>query len=139
MFLWEAKMLRWTLVTVMALLIAVQGVGKAQDQTDLRTSLRGCLDDAMTAGHFDKARMGERGTLVVHCSDQPAQQMYITLARKVPERNITLSNRDKGTERRFGLSTCYTVKQKADGSPAAEFSCRIAISVGAVLLGLGSF
>ena len=127
-------MLRGVLASVVLSLIAVQGVGKAQDQSDLRTSLQRCLNDAMTAGNFDKARMGERGTLVVHCSDQAAQQLYTNLARGVPERNVTFANRDKGTERRFGLSTCYTVKEKANGSPAAEFSCRIAISVGAVLL-----
>jgi hypothetical protein len=60
--------------------------------------------------------------------------MYTTLASKVPEQNMTLRNRDKGAERRFGLSTCYTAKEKADGSPAAEFYCRVSISVGAPLL-----
>jgi hypothetical protein len=34
--------------------------------------------------------------LVVHCSDQAAQQMYTTLASKVSEQNMTLRNRDKG-------------------------------------------
>ena len=33
---------------------------------------------------FGKAYMGERGMLVVHCSNQPAQQMYTALAGKVP-------------------------------------------------------
>ena len=129
-------MLRRVSVIVMLLLIAMQSVGKAQDQSDMRTSLQGCLNNAMTAGNFDKARMGKRGTLVVHCSGQPAQQMYINLARKVPERNVTFPNRDKGTERNFGQSTCYTIREKADGNPAAEFSCRIAISVGALVLEL---
>jgi hypothetical protein len=126
-------MLRWVMMSIVLSLIAV-GVGKAQDQSDLRTSLQRCLNDAVTAGNFDKARMGERGILVVHCSDQAAQQMYISLPRRVPERNVTFANRDKGTERRFGLSTCSTVNEKANGSPAAEFRCRIAISVGAALL-----
>jgi hypothetical protein len=43
---------------------------------------------------------------------------------KVSEQNMTLRNRDKGAERRFGLSTCYT--------GAAEFYCRISIGVGAL-------
>jgi hypothetical protein len=128
-------MLRWVPMVAMILLIAMQGVGTAQVQSDLRTSLQGCLNDAISAGNFDKARMGTRGTLVVRCSDQPAQQMYMNLGR-VSERNVTFPNRDKGTERKFGLSTCFSVREKADGSPAAEFSCRIAISVGAAVLEL---
>jgi hypothetical protein len=128
-------MLRWTPVTAMLLLIAMQsGAVRAQEQSDLRTSLQACLNDAMTAGNFDKARMGARGTLVVHCSAQSAQQMYTNLARGVAERNVVFPNRDKGAVRNFGQSTCYTVREKADGSPAAEFSCRIAISVGAGVL-----
>jgi hypothetical protein len=129
-------MLRRISVAVISLLIAMPGVGKAQDQGDLRASFQGCLNDAVTAGNFDKARMGERGTLVVRCSNQPAREMYTTLARRVPERNITFPNRDKGAERRFGLSTCIAVREKADGSPATEFSCRIAISVGVAVLEL---
>jgi hypothetical protein len=129
-------MLRYFLAAGMTCLIAMQNVAKAQDQTTLGASLQGCLNNAFTAGNFGKAYMGDRGILVVHCSDQPAQQMYATLAGKVPERNITLRNRDKGLERQFGLSTCYTVKEKADGSPGAEFVCRISISVGAPLLKL---
>jgi len=125
---------RWIPVAVMFLLIAMQTVGEAQDQSELKNSLQGCLNDAIAAGSFDKARMGERGTLVVRCADQPAQQMYLNLARRVPERNVTFPNRDKGAERKFGLSTCQAVKEKADGSPAAEFRCRIAISVGAAVL-----
>jgi hypothetical protein len=127
-------MVHRVLVAIVLSLISMQGIGLAQDQSGLRTSLQGCLNDAMTAGKFDKAHMGERGTLVVRCFDQPAQQMYMTLAHRVAERNITFPNRDKGSERRFGSSTCYTIKEKANGSPAAEFSCRIAISVGAALL-----
>jgi hypothetical protein len=128
----EAKMLR-ILSSVLLSFIAIQGAAKAEDQ-NLRSSLQVCLDEATGAGQFDKARMGERGTLVLRCSDQAAEQMYRTLADRVPERNVTFPNRDKGTERRFGLSTCYTVKEKANGIKAAEFSCRIAISVGARLL-----
>jgi hypothetical protein len=118
----------------MLLLIAMQSVAKAQDQSEMKASLQGCLSDAMTAGNFDKARMGTRGTLIVRCSGQPAEQMYVNLARRVPERNVTFPNRDKGTERIFGQSTCHAVREKADNSPTAEFSCRIAISVGAVVL-----
>ena len=113
------------------MLLAMENVGQAQDQADMRTSLQGCLNDALTSGNFDKARMGTRGTLVVHCSDQPARQMYINLSGKVPERAVTLRNGDKGTERKFGLSTCMAVREKTD---AAEFSCRIAVSVGSELL-----
>jgi hypothetical protein len=127
-------MLRCVYWVVVFSLIATQNVAKAEDHADLRASLQGCLEGALTAGDFGKARMGTRGMLVVHCSDQAAQRMYITLASKVPEQNMTLRNRDKGAERRFGLSTCYTVKERADGSPAAEFYCRISISVGAPLL-----
>ena len=123
-------------VAAMFLLIGLQSAGKAQDQSEMRTSLQGCLNEAVTAGNFDKARMGERGTLVVHCSGQPAQDMYKNLARRAPERNVTFPNRDKGSERRFGLSACSAVKEKVDGSPAAEFSCRIAVSVGAAVLEL---
>ena len=129
-------MLRYCLAAVMTSLIAMQNVAKAQGHAELGAPLQGCLNNALTAGNFGKAYMGERGMLVVHCSDQPAQQMYTALAGKVPERNITLRNRDKGVERQFGLSTCYTVKEKADGSPAAEFVCRVSISVGAPLLKL---
>jgi hypothetical protein len=60
----------------------------------------------------------------------------MNLARRATERNVTFPNRDKGTERKFGLSTCLTVTEKANGGPAAEFSCRIAISVGAEVLEL---
>jgi hypothetical protein len=127
-------MLRWVPVTVMLLLIAPQNVASAQEQNDLRASLQGCLNDAIATGNFDKARMGDRGTLVVHCSGQPAQQMYTNLAHGATERNVVLPNKDKGAVRKFGLSTCSTVREKADGSPAAEFSCRIAISVGAMVL-----
>jgi hypothetical protein len=127
-------MLRQIVVSAMFSLMMLQGAGKAEDLTDLRASLQGCLDGAMTAASFQKARMGERGTLVLHCSEQPAQKLYTSLARRVAERNITFPNRDKGTERRFGLSTCFEVKEKASGAPAEEFSCRIAISVGAALL-----
>jgi hypothetical protein len=129
-------MLRWVPVVVMFLLIVMQSNGRAQDHGEIRTSLQGCLNDAVTAGNFDKARMGERGTLIVRCSDQQARQMYINLAARVSERNVTFPNRDKGTELRFGLSTCHAVRQKADGSPAEEFSCRIAISIGAAVLEL---
>jgi hypothetical protein len=132
--LWEVDMLRAISVTAILLLIAMQGVARAQEPSDMKASLQGCLSDAMTTGNFDKARMGDRGTLVVHCSAQPAQQMYANLARGVTERNIVFPNRDKGAVRRFGQSTCSTVREKADGSPAAEFSCRIAISVGAAVL-----
>jgi len=127
-------MLRWIPMSAVLLLIATPSVVRAQEQSDLKASLQACLSDAMTAGNFDKARMGERGTLVVHCSAQPAQQMYTNLARGVAERNIVFPNRDKGAVRRFGQSTCATVREKADGSPAAEFTCRIAISVGAGIL-----
>lgn len=113
------------------MLLAAENVGKAQDLADMRSSLQSCLDDALTSGNFDKARMGTRGTLVVHCSDQPARKMYANLAGKVPERAITLRNGDKGTERKFGLSTCTAVREKTD---AAEFSCRIAVSVGSEIL-----
>jgi len=126
-------MLRWLPLTVM-LLLATQNIARAQEQGDLRSSLQVCLNDAIAAGKFDKARMGDRGTLVVHCTGQPAQQMYANLAHGVTERNVVLPNKDKGTVRKFGLSTCSTVREKADGSPAAEFSCRIAISVGATVL-----
>lgn len=115
------------------MLLATETLGQAQDLADMRTSLQACLNDALTSGNFDKARMGTRGTLVVHCSDQPARQMYINLSGKVPERAITLRNGEKGTERKFGLSTCTAVREKADG---AEFSCRIAVSVGSELLEL---
>ena len=115
------------------LLLAMQNAGKAQDLADMRISLQGCLNDALTSGNFDKARMGTRGTLVVHCSNQPARQMYVNLAGKVPERAITLRNGDKGTERKFGLSICTAVREKTD---AAEFSCRIAVSVGSEVLEL---
>jgi hypothetical protein len=118
------------------LLLATENVGKAQDLVDMKTSLQGCLSEALTGGNFDKARMGTRGTLVVHCSDQAARQMYINLARRVSERNITLPNGDKGTERKFGLSTCTAVREKTDGTRAAEFSCRIAVSVGSEILEL---
>jgi hypothetical protein len=121
------------IVGVALLLIALQRVGRAEDLTDLRASLQGCLDEAMSAGNFDKARMGERGTLVLHCTEQ-AKNMYTSLALRVPERNLVFPNRDKGSERRFGLSTCYEVKEKANGTPIEEFSCRIAVSVGAALL-----
>jgi hypothetical protein len=128
----------FTHLTALALaslmLLAMEHVGKAQDLADMRTSLQGCLDDALTSGNFDKARMGTRGTLVVHCSDQPARQMYTNLAGRVPERTITLRNGDKGTERKFGLSTCTAVRERTDGTRAAEFTCRIAVSVGAELL-----
>src|SRR6516225_1892325 len=117
-------------VLAVLMLLAMENVGQAQDQADMRTSLQGCLTDALTAGNFDKARMGTRGTLVVHCSDQAARQMYNNLARKVSERNITLPNGDKGTERKFGLSTCTALREKTDGTRGAEFSCRIAVSVG---------
>jgi hypothetical protein len=127
-------MLRQAVVSAMFSLMMLQGVGKAEDLSDLRASLQGCLDGAMTAASFEKARMGKRGTLVLHCSEQQAQTLYASLARRVAERNITFPNRDKGTERRFGLSTCVEVKEKASGTPAEEFSCRIAISVGAALL-----
>jgi hypothetical protein len=128
---------RVTIAAVAAvMLVAVQNGGKAQDLADMKTSLQGCLNDALTAGNFDKARMGTRGTLVVHCSDQAARQMYVNLARRVPERNITLPNGDKGTERKFGLSTCTAVPEKTDGTRAAEFSCRIAVSVGSEVLEL---
>src|SRR6516162_8772379 len=100
-------MLRQIVVSAMFSLMMLQGAGKAEDLTDLRASLQGCLDGAMTAASFQKARMGERGTLVLHCSEQPAQKLYTSLARRVAERNITFPNRDKGTERRFGLSTCF--------------------------------
>jgi hypothetical protein len=116
------------------MLLTTENVGKAQDLADMRISLQGCLDDALTSGNFDKARMGTRGTLVVHCSDQPARQMYTNLAGRVPERTITLRNGDKGTERKFGLSTCTAVREKTDGTRAAEFTCRIAVSVGSELL-----
>jgi hypothetical protein len=118
------------------MLLATENVGKAQDLADMKTSLQSCLTDALTAGNFDKARMGTRGTLVVHCSDQAARQMYINLARRVSERNITLPNGEKGTERKFGLSTCIAVREKTDGTRAAEFSCRIAVSVGSEVLEL---
>jgi hypothetical protein len=62
-------MVRWTLMAVMFSLIAMQTVVKAQDQSEMRTSLQGCLNDAVTAGNFDKARMGRRGALVVRCTD----------------------------------------------------------------------
>ena len=128
-------MLRLVPMTAVLLLISTQGgVVRAQEQPDLKASLQACLNNAMTTGNFDKARMGDRGTLVVHCSDQPAQQMYTNLAKGVAERNLVFPNRDKGAVRKFGLSMCYTVREKADGSPAAEFSCRIAISVGAAVL-----
>jgi hypothetical protein len=65
-----------------------------------------------------------------------ARQLYINLARRVPERNITLPNGDKGTERKFGLSTCTAVREKTDGTRAAEFHCRIAVSVGSEILEL---
>jgi hypothetical protein len=130
----------WTRVMIAAvtavMLLAMQNVGKAQEVADMKTSLQGCLNDAVAAGNFDKARMGTRGTLVVHCSDQAARQMYINLARRVPERNITLPNGDKGTERKFGLSNCTAVREKTDGTRAAEFNCRIAISVGSEILEL---
>ena len=61
-------------VLAVLMLLAMENVGQAQDQADMRTSLQGCLNDALTSGNFDKARMGTRGTLVVHCSDQPARQ-----------------------------------------------------------------
>jgi hypothetical protein len=132
---WEVKMVRRVVISAMFPLLAMlQGTARAEDLSDLRASLQGCLDVAMTAASFEKARMGERGTLVLHCSEQQAQKLYASLARRVPERNVTLLNRDKGTERRFGLSSCYQVKEKAGGTPAEEFSCRIAISVGAALL-----
>ena len=128
---------RVTTVAVAAvMLLATQNIGKAQDLADMKTSLQSCLNDALTAGNFDKARMGTRGTLVVHCSDQTARQMYVNLARRVPERNITLPSGDKGTERRFGLSACTAVRERTDGTRAAEFSCRIAVSVGAEVLEL---
>jgi hypothetical protein len=111
-----------TAAVTAVILVAMQSVGKAQDLADMKTSLQGCLNDALTAGNFDKARMGTRGTLVVRCSDQAARQMYINLARRVPERNITLPNGDKGTERKFGLSSCTAVREKT------EFNCRIAVS-----------
>ena len=119
-----------------AMLLAMQNVGNAQDLADMKTSLQGCLNDALTGGNFDKARMGTRGTLVVHCSDQIARQLYINLARRVSERNITLPNGDKGTERKFGLSSCTAVREKTDGTRAAEFRCRIAVSVGSEILEL---
>jgi hypothetical protein len=119
-----------------AMLLAMQNVGNAQDLADMKTSLQGCLNDALTEGNFDKARMGTRGTLVVHCSEQIARQLYINLARRVPERSITLPNGDKGTERKFGLSTCTAVREKTDGTHAAEFRCRIAVSVGSEILDL---
>jgi hypothetical protein len=127
-------MLRRIVVCAMLSLMAMHGSPKAEDLNDLRASLQGCLDASMTAASFEKAHMGERGTLVLHCSEQPAQKLYASLAHRVPERNLTFANRDKGTERRFGLSTCYAVKEKAGGAPAEEFSCRIAVSVGLALL-----
>jgi hypothetical protein len=115
-------------------LMALLGPGRAEDLSDLRASLQGCLDAAMTAASFEKARMGERGTLILHCSDQEAAKLYASLSHRVPDRNLTFANRDKGTERRFGLSICYEVKEKGGGTPTEEFSCRIAVSVGAALL-----
>jgi hypothetical protein len=120
-------------VAVLFLLIALQSAATAQDQSDLRASLKACVNDAITGGSFDKAYMGRRGILVLRCSDEPARQLYTVLTR-VPERNTTFRNRDKGTERNFGQSTCSAVKQKADGSPAADYVCRIAISIGDVIL-----
>jgi hypothetical protein len=125
-----------TFALVAAMLLAMHNGGKAQELADMKTSLQGCLNDALTVGNFDKARMGTRGTLVVHCTDEAARQMYVNLARRVPERNITLPSGDKGTERKFGLSTCTAVPQKTDGTRAAEFSCRIAVSVGSEVLEL---
>jgi hypothetical protein len=120
-----------------AMLLAMQNLGNAQDNlADMKTSLQGCLNDALTVGNFDKARMGTRGTLVVHCSAQMARQLYLDLARRIPERNITLPNGDRATERKFGLSSCTAVREKTDGTRAAEFSCRIAVSVGSEVLEL---
>ena len=125
-----------TVALTAAVLLAMHNGGKAQDLADMKTSLQGCLNNALTAGNFDKARMGTRGPLVVHCSDQAVRQMYANLARRVPERNVTLPNGDKGTERKFGLSTCTAVPEKTDGTRAAEFTCRIAVSVGSEVLEL---
>jgi hypothetical protein len=117
--------------------IAMQNPGNAQDTlADMKTSLQGCLNDALTTGNFDKARMGTRGTLVVHCSEQMARELYLNLARRIPERSLTLPNGDKATERRFGLSSCTAVRERTDGTRAAEFSCRIAVSVGSEVLEL---
>ena len=63
-------------------------------------------------------------------------RLYNNLARKVSERNITLPNGDKGTERKFGLSTCTALREKTDGTRSPEFSCRIAVSVGSEVLEL---
>jgi hypothetical protein len=122
-------------LAVMFMLIALQSAGKAQDQNELRASLQGCINDAITGGNFDKAYMGRRGILVVRCLNEPARKLYTVLTH-VPERNTTSRNGDKVTERNFGQSMCSTVRQKANGSPAAEFVCRIAISVGDVTLQL---
>jgi hypothetical protein len=120
-----------------AIFLAMQSPGNAQDTLpDMKASLQGCFNDALTAGNFDKARMGTRGTLVVHCSEQMARQLYLNLARRIPERSITLPNGDKATERKFGLSSCTAVREKTDGTRAAEFSCRIAVSVGSEVLEL---
>jgi hypothetical protein len=55
-------MLRYVAV-VMLSLIATLTVAKAEDHADLRASLQGCLDGALTAGNFGKARMGTGGCL----------------------------------------------------------------------------
>ena len=68
---------------VMFLLIALQSTGKAQDQSELRASLQGCINDAITGGNFDKAYMGRRGILVVRCSDEPARKLYTVLNNRV--------------------------------------------------------
>ena len=128
-------MLRSIPVAIIIFLFALQSAGKAQEQSELRASLQGCVNDAITGGNFDKAYMGRRGTLVLLCSDEPARKLYTVLTH-ILERNVIFRNRDKGTQRSFGQSMCSAVRQKADGSPKEEFVCRIAISVGDVVLEL---
>jgi hypothetical protein len=41
---------RWVPVAGVFLLIAMQSVGIAQDQSEMRASLQGCLNDAVTPG-----------------------------------------------------------------------------------------
>jgi len=45
------------------MLLAMQNGGKAQDLADMKSSLQGCLNDALTAGNFDKPGWGREAHL----------------------------------------------------------------------------
>jgi hypothetical protein len=101
----------------------------------IKDAIQSCLQSAIDKQNFVKTRDTKGIFINLECHGQVAQVFYTLLGRfGIPELPIAFEDHSHGVGHQFGNSNCYVTQQTPDGTPTADFFCRLAVDIGGTVL-----